>query len=251
MKNFAIGAMVLVCGAGSALAAVVPYPNAGGATVDFTGIVESTTRNGSAGPSDPGALFGAPTVVGDSLRFNPLNFQSSSANGAFDITDGQLVFTVASRPGNFISDLNFSERGDYTLAGLGNAATNATVSAAIFIRIEEINGVSVNAINLNGNMVFTPSGGSFELPGEAGTAVIWQGAAAFDIDAYLAGLGISGRATKATVTLDNTLVTFSQSGTISFIKKKQAEGVTVTVLPTPGTAVLLGLSGLIAARRKR
>lgn len=248
--NHVLLSVVGVTAIGAAQAfGTITYGNFAGATVDFLGVAE-------ASGTDPEPLFGSPTVAGNSLNFSPTTFVSSSSNGSNDITDGTLTFRIMARPGNFIPTINFAESGDFTLFGLsGTAATNATVQAAVFITVEEVNGVALSSVvNVSGNLAMTVGAGgpgNFQLQSNAGVGQIWTGFGSFDINAALALAGISGQATKVLVSLDNTLTTQSEAGTISFIKKKDVGGTAITVVPTPGSIAVLGLAGLIAGRRRR
>jgi hypothetical protein len=53
------------------------------------------------------------------------------------------------------------------------------------------------------------------------------------------------------VVIDNQLVAVSEAGTVAFIKKKEIGGVAITVVPSPASLALVGLGGLVAARRRR
>jgi hypothetical protein len=75
-----------------------------------------------------------------------------------------------------------------------------------------------------------------------------------DIEALLTAnnIGFDFGATKIHVELDNTLTALSQPGTEAFIAKKDFQGFSVTSIPEPGTATLLGGGSLflISFRRK-
>jgi hypothetical protein len=231
--------------AGAALATPINYGNFNGATVMYLNVTEDST-------TDPGPLFGAPTVSVDSLQFNPASFGSFAANGAVDITDGTLTTMIMARPGNFITDINISEQGDYSLIGFtGNAATSARVALAAYITVTEVNGTPVTPFTGTINGTFNPLSGVYSLANPGFTTLAqWNGGFSFDVDALVASRGLSGSATKVTLTFNNTLVTTSETNTNAFIKKKEIGGVVVTV-PTPGSLALLGLGGLVALRRKR
>lgn len=232
----------------SAASADINYGNFSGTDFDFLNVTEDSTSG------DPLPLFGAPTVSGNSLDFNP-TFSANSVGGGLDIVEGQLNFTIVANDGAVIDSLDFAEAGDYTLVdpgAIGTLATAASVSAAFFIEILEIDGVPVAGINSNYNMTFTPSGGTFNVV-EDGTAltVIWEGSLFIDVQQILDDLDIDGQATMVAVALNNTLVASSESGTGAIIAKKDFDGLTVTVIPAPGAMALLMLAGLSAGRRRR
>ena len=74
-------------------AVVIPYGDFLGTNIMYLDVTEDTRDS-------PNALFGAPSILGDTLDFDPLSFaaQVSSTTGtsASDIVDGQLNFTVMS-----------------------------------------------------------------------------------------------------------------------------------------------------------
>ena len=228
----------------------IPYGNFNATHYMFTNVTENSTSPGHVGQ----VLFGVPTVTDDSMAFNPLNFSSQSTAGpggfASDSVDGLLQFGIMANAGSFISQFNFNERGDYTLNGLPTALAQATVGCSLNIRVTQVNGIFITPIGFNSSLIFSPSGGIYNFPPSA-SAAPWTGSGLFDIDAFLFSRNIQGHATKIEISLDNVLTTFASNGSTARIVKKQAEGVTIDVTPAPGAAALLGLGGLLAARRRR
>src|ERR1700752_1303987 len=81
-------------------AAPIVYGNFPGSTIDYLGVQEESS-------SDPGTeKFGAPTVTGDNMDFNPQAFAASSTGAASDITDSNLQFMVKAHPGQAITGIN-------------------------------------------------------------------------------------------------------------------------------------------------
>jgi len=212
-----------------------------GATIDYLDVTESNT--GAT------ALFGAPSVSGDLLDFDPIGFVAASS-GAAVITDGQLNFIVMSkRPSQPITTLVFNESGDYTLAALSGLA-KATVGMAIRVNVLEVNGVPMHTAGTTQTMTFAPVGsggnGTYLTPANVGTAVPWSGNLVYDVSAIKAG------ATKVEVVLDNTLTSEGANGGSARIAKKDFSGVTVTT-PEPSSAsmfLVLTVAGSLLARRK-
>jgi hypothetical protein len=224
-------------------------------------------------------LFGAPTVTGNSIDFNPVGFDAASSNGGTDITDSNLVFMVTAKSGSRISELVFSEAGDTTLAGNvapGSMTTSTAVFATGVLDIHEVDFVGINHISVPFSFTFTPSGGTYFLGTDGGGGPVfhtqWSGSVTLDIDSILAANGIivppgpvdpEGGATKISIDLDNTLVAVSQDGTSSVISKKDFGGITIRTnvrtepggdpeIPEPTAFVLaaLGLVGVIARRQR-
>jgi hypothetical protein len=244
----------------SVQAAPISYGNFSGISVDFLDVTEDANSAGDAPP-----LFGAPTVAGDSLDFNPVGFSASASGaGGVDVTDGNLSFDVMAKPMNVISNLLLAEAGDVTLLGFGNDQTYAAVRANIFVDVYEVDGVGINTITKHFSMTFTPSGGDYGLATDGGGGPLfnsgWSGNVPIDVNGILVGEGIAfdRGATKISINLDNTLMALSQTGTFSLIAKKNF-GVSVRVnipggeIPEPTSFALVSLAGvaLVACRRRK
>jgi hypothetical protein len=123
--------------------------------------------------------------------------------------------------------------------------------ASLRATITEINNAFVAPINL------APVNASvgFSLPG-SGIAQPWSIGMFLDVNAQLASLGYmaSDLATRVDIVIDNILVSASESGSVSFIAKKDFRvDILPTVVPEPSSIAIAGLAfgGLLFARRKR
>lgn len=232
--------------ASPAFAAPINHGDFSGVDVDYLQVTENST-------TDPGVLYGAPVVVDNSLVFTPLGFAALSSGGGVDITDGLLTTIVMATSGIPITQVSLHEFGDYSLYGVGTAATKAAVATPVFLTILQVDNVDIVPFQVAANAVVAPSGGTFDLVADPGVGVIWEGDIAFDVPAILAAHSISGNATKAVLTLNNTLIAASEASSVAFIQKK---GVIITVsVPEPSTVVMsvMGLVALVgyAVRRRR
>lgn len=234
-------------------AAIINYGDYNGATVKFVGVQESSG-------TDPLPLFGAPVVAGDTIDFDPVSFNSfSTGAGGVDITDGTLSFKLQALTGSVIDILRLQEQGDVTLAGFGGAGTTATVRTNVFINILAVDGVAITPVNVTGGLVFSPSGGSYDLATDGGGGPfyndIWNGVFDFDLTQALVDNNVPfiNGATLISVTFDNTLVTTSQAGTSAFIAKKDVQGITFTVVPEASSVVMMSLAacGVLFIRSSR
>jgi hypothetical protein len=249
----------------------INYGSFMGTTVSYEMVQEDAN---SAGDNPP--LFGPPTTLGpvtpgfpgvpcvmcgipnDTLDFNPVGFSASSTNGGADLTDGNLAFMVRAKTGLGIANIQIDERGDVTLAGLGNDTTFASVTANVFIDIVEVNGVGITPINLATQLTFAPSGGTYGQGTDGGGGPLfnsaWTGNLFVDIQQELIDNAIDGVATKISVNLDNTLVAISQTGTSALIAKKDHGIIIRTNIPEPASLALASLllaAGAMIGRRVR
>ncbi|MEQ9453064.1 MAG: hypothetical protein RLN76_00550 [Phycisphaeraceae bacterium] len=240
--------------AGNAWAAGQNYGSFVGANVTYTDVTENST-------TDPLPLFGAPTVVGDTMSFSPNNYESfANAGVPADITDSQLSFTLSTNDNDTsLTMFELTETGDYTLIGPPGSFAQAVISTPVFFDITGVDGVEVDGPSGSFNMVIVPASGNFLLPGTGGviTGVIWSGSIQIDLLGALAGTEFEGQGvTEAYITIDNVLASAAAGGASSFIKKKETDGVVIEIttidrgdIPEPATATLLALGLAAIARR--
>ena len=195
--------------------------------------------------TDINGLFGMPTASGNTLDFSPSTFEADCGPDPgcpptpHSVSD-TLTFQIDAASGQFIDTIVLSEAGDTTLSSFLNAFGATTVTANVFVDVLEINGNPVNGLNANAQMVFT-NGGQYETSDEGAGTHIWSGFLSLDIDSVIAAGGGSGQATLVHISLANTLTAFAESGAAARIEKKDIDGLAITVVPEPGTALLLGL----------
>lgn len=222
-----------------------------GTTVTFQNVTEWSPTG------DPLPLYGMPTLVGNTLDFTP-SFFSSATGGASDTTDGTLSFLLKANPGNAISSVLFSERGDFTFSGIGAGNTLVAVTATFFVDIYKVDGVALaTPLQLTEFATFSPSPlgvfsqSSYPTP----PTRIWTGSLNLNVNnaLTLAGISYSSGATEISFELDNVLVAQSESGTTATITKKDFKGfgITVNQVPEPSMlALMLSGAGLFFARRR-
>lgn len=226
-----------------ASAASLNYGDKVGADIIYRQVSEDSV-------TDPVPLYGNPAISGNALLFTPVNFGAFASNGSLDLTDSTLTTMIEAKANKRIKQIAFAEAGDYSLIGAGTAATSAIVRAPYYVRVVEVDGNPIAPILFTSSLAFTPSGGDYYLPGDAGAGVQFVGSTLIDVDAILAQAGIQGEATKVYFSMNNQLIATSEQGTISFIKKKTADGVTITTL-VPEPASLSALAGVTLLVRRR
>jgi hypothetical protein len=230
---FAVGAGLIAFVSMTSNASVVNYGNFSGLNYDFNGVSE-------ASGTDPAPLFGTPTISNDTLSFTPVNFSAYAQNNGIDLTDGTLtVLTIAAKGNASIDAVTFFEAGDYALvppapSTKGTAETRVLANLAVFLSITEIDGVAITPINVSSSTQLFGT----DITANRGIGLLWSGGKTVDLDSVAAANGFSGRITKVTLNIDNTLFAESESNTEAFIAKKQFQ---VTVIPEPGSLALLAL----------
>ena len=233
-------------------AIVIPYGDFNGTDVMYLDVTEDTR-------SSPQALFGAPSILGNTLDFDPLSFSAgvSSVSGTSNsqIVDGQLNFTLMSNNASFgLGDVIITEAGDFTLNGLGNAQATASVATPVRWTITHVDGAAVTPVSGSDSLSFTPNAGSYSLPSDLGTGILWDGELTVDVAGFAVANGITGRVTKVEFSIDNTLSVSASDGGSASIFKKDFNGVVIEApVPEPSSASLslLGLLGMAACMRKR
>jgi len=239
------------------IAVLAVDPAARAATINYgdfpvlpAGLVFQQVKESSGTDAVP--LYGPPTPFVTGLDFDPTGFVSSSTNGGADITDGQLNFDVQGLVGPNglvgITSLGLFEGGDYSLLGAGNPSTSVFAGAIITVTVDAVNGLPVAPFNL------PPVNASvgFNLVANPGISQPWSLGTGIPIT--VPGGGV---ATRISVTVDNSLASISQPGTIAFIAKKEFRIDIVPGsggrLPEPGTFVLMSLASMIGlvVRRTR
>jgi hypothetical protein len=244
-----VALLVLTLGfAGTSWAAPIYYPDIAAATVDYEQLFEDSTTDPSV------ALYGAPTVSGDALLFNPPSFAAvASVPWAMDATDGTFAGYVVANGATRIEELTFQERGDYTLAGVGGAGTFVQIGATFFIDIIQIDGFDLTVpIEVTEQMIFD-SGPLWDLASDGGLVQPFSGSVTIDVNQAIIDAGYFGQATKVKFSLDNALFAMSDGG-YAYIKKKDIDGFSITTetdVPEPATMSLLALGGIALIRRKK
>jgi hypothetical protein len=255
------GAVAAVAVAAAAAAALMTTPTARAATFNhgsfsgsdytFVKVAEST--------SEPGALFGAPTVSGNSLDFNPLGYRATAADGGVDSAAGNLVLGVATKKKNGpgINSITINESGDTTLLGNvppGSMGTASAVFTSGVLDIHEVDGDPINHISVPFSFTFNPSGGTYFLGTDGGGGPLFNtqfaGSVTLSVDQILIANNITGSASRVSLDLNNVLNAVSQAGTSASMAKLDFG--LVVHNPEPGALSVGGVAlAALALRRRR
>jgi hypothetical protein len=259
-KLFApVAALCLAAITNQASAAPIVYGNFPAATVDYIGVQEESS-------TDPGnGFFGAPTIGGDTMDFNPQAFAANAPNtaiGSADITDSNLQFMIKAHPGKSIGAITFTEAGDTALTGFAPADAFTAVATTLIVEISEVNGLPVSYNVPLAGLSFSPSGGTYQLSVDGAPLpfyqTAWTGSIFLDLGPTIVAENITGAVTKVNVSIDNTLTATASAGASGFIQKKDADGLVITVdtdnIPEPASFVsalsAIALASGMIRRRK-
>ena len=197
-----------------------------GTGVDFLQVSETTSTAG-----DPEPIWDAPSlgVTGTQLFFFPTDFVSSCASGSSDTTASTLTTTIEAQAGNHIEIIRLQEAGDNSMTAFppfGTPATNVSASLSGTVTVTETTSGPIAPVVIPFVGTFVPSA-NFALPTNFGGST-WTG----DIDVDV--LSQVPLATKADVTITNTLASNCAAGaTSAFIQKKSVSGPSVALLINP------------------
>lgn len=185
-------------------------------------------------------LFGTPTLINDTISFNPHSFNAKSTGPSYtDITTSTFVMTLTVKQGHEFSNIALTERGDYWLSN----ASSTDVNVGGQIRVHD----NANVVNSEATDFINKTSGAFigdnNLHNWEATAVVDKSSS----DWY--------KGEELTLTLENVLIAQALGfPDYAFIEKKLAAlEVTTTVVPLPAASLLLifSLLSLLPASRKR
>jgi hypothetical protein len=214
-----------------------------GTDVDFNNVQETS----SFGDPEPLFCSGPEIVSGNSLILFPNNFTATAAGaGGFDQTGSQLQAMIVATGAMTIDEILITEFGDTDLSGIGTAATGTFVSMSGFVTVTDNLSGPITPVAIGFVGTFTPTD-LLALPGDSGLT-LWSGSASIDV------ASVVPNATNVTISFDNDMIAASEAGTTALIQKKVGGPISITVVPEPGSAALVGgglLAILAALRRSR
>jgi hypothetical protein len=247
LKTFSFLAAGLIFISGSLASADIMHTDVTGSSVWFTQISEGSPT----GDSLP--LYNQPIPNGDQLIFAPTAAFSALSNsgGPSNTTDGKLSLLIESKPGAFISKLDFEESGLTSLSAPFGGDAFASVLAVAELKILEINDVPVVSPKTTHFYNFAPDDSWLHSADATGPAFAtgWTGTLS---------LNLPNQVTKLQLVIDNTLYASTVGvGTGALIDKKifsisvTPDGSVNPQVPEPGTLALIALCAMTFAGRRR
>lgn len=191
-------------------------------------------------------LFGAPSLVGNTIFFTPGAFIAESTNGAgVDLTTSTINFILAAKPGFSFGTLALVERGDYRLNGIGSTVGIGGQLIA-FDESDPIGTYSFDFIDPNPAMPLIINNATLQP---------WRGDASLKVsqlpffDPTVLRVAIQNQLTATTTAA-------GAEGSYAFIQKKfTGAPVTLEVLPVPVPGALwlfvAGVGPLLGFARRR
>lgn len=185
------------------------------------------------------ALFGTPTLVGNTIRFTPSHFSAQSLRGDEDVTRTATTNVILQlHAGRQLASASLLEQGSYTLSG-----TQSFVDVGGQIRVFDLNNFS-NEVTAR----LLPSG---NLSLADGNSHSWQAAATASITAQSA----LALASRLNLTLENSLEAYTdatEAGVLQalIVKTATPDGISIQIstVPEPESWALslVALGGLLA-----
>jgi len=178
------------------------------------------------------ALFGAPDIVGDTVRFLSSTFRAESNNGEGAVTEtANFIFKrVYSKDGADIANIEVTEFGDYEISGGDTAEADVLLTASSNVDLSD----------------FTSGSDSFDAAGDSGGLMTWQMVAAVN-----PGAAFTFDANDLALSLQNTLRAVTDAnGETAWIQKKLT--LVASTIPVPAAVWLFGSAlGLLGWLRRR
>lgn len=174
--------------------------------------------------TDAVPLYGAPTVSGDKLDFDPAGYVAYATAGGSDITDGQLNLNVMVLKGlnnavaGGLTSLLVSESGEYSLFGSGTAATSVAAGLSANVQILEVDGNPITPIN-----VFASNSISRDLVTDGPVVLApWSNGLLVEFGPVLTANNVDFDfgVTKAKIVFNDQLIAISEPLSTAFIAKK-------------------------------
>lgn len=218
-RGGSIAAIALVGTAGAA-SAQVAWSNPAGAGSFFT------WANGESGLG----LFGNPTLFGgNTFIFTPPAFTAASTNGTAGVVTDQVKVRLTANPGQRFTQIRVSELGNWSITGIGSVQASGTLF------LTDLNAFRAPAVQ---NITPNPA-----MPISTAGSGGWSGTSVIDL-ASIPGPDW----TSLQLVFTNTVQANTGASSNASIQKTQVK---IEVLPAPGALAILGLGGLIMARRRR
>lgn len=229
----ALAAVVIFLGAGTALAAPIPWAMPSGSTTNFTYDGGNTDNQLFVAPGQ------SPTPTPTGLLFFPSGFKAQSANGTASIVSDTLRFQIHAVPNKQLVAFTVNEFGDYSILGAG-LNTAVKVFGTVFLTNLDTGEVKFDTLH-----PVPPTPPTLMTTGVTTGQGEWQGAEA------VAPIPAGWR--NVQVVLNNELHANSDPGTSSVIEKKvvTTPGIDIEVIvPEPGSiSLMLVAAGLLIRRR--
>ncbi len=198
--------------------------------------------------SDALPHYGGFGTVGDTLLVEPIGFgvQVVEGPGVSLLESSLQMMIVPNVDTASVGSLSYSEQGNYTVVGDGEAMA----AIPFFWQIIEVDDIAVSPV-ISGN-------GTANVSGDSGTGVIWELGFSVDLAAELAtaeagrGVDYGSRITKVNLRFDNSLVaTAGDDQSVASIKKQQTDGIRITIPEPASLASALWIFAVLIWRRRR